>query len=132
MVTSKFDDSLDGSIVKPTRDPLLLDEMDKRKTSTSTKGSVQMIKMGEATEDRLLKMFESEEYLTAFYVAKISDMPARTAGAGLDRLTKKEVVSDSHEMIKSKDNRHHLCHVYRLVKKDANKGRKGKRNSKKV
>ncbi len=127
MVTSKFDDSLDGSVTKPTINPLLLELKPSRH-----KGSQQMIVAGEATEAKLLKIFETNEYLTGFWISRNYDIPARTACSGLERLLRKGIVNDTHEMIKSKDNRNHLCHVYRLVKKDANKGRKGKRNSKKV
>lgn len=126
MVTSKFDDSLDGSITKPTISPLLLE------VKQPNRGSQRMITAGEVTESRLLKMFETHEDLTGYWVAKEYDMPARTACSGLIRLANKGILTDTHEMRKSEDNRNHLCHVYRLAKKDAIKGRKGKRNIKKV
>ncbi len=89
-----------------------------------TKGSLEMIHMGEHTEKRLLKMLEKEKYLTAFGVAKISDIPARTAGSGLDRLANKGLVIESHEMKKSADGRNHLNHIYRLAKKNGRKRNK--------
>jgi len=122
MVTSKFDDSLDGSITKPTINPLLLELKPSRH-----KGSQHMIKSGEVTEAKLLKIFETNEYLTGFWISRNYDIPARTACSGLERLLKKGIVTDTHEMIKSHDNRNHLCHVYRLVKKNERR-----RNNKKV
>ena len=49
-------------------------------------GNSGYIRAGRITEERLLKMFETKKWLTGFWVAKTSDMPARTACSGLIRL----------------------------------------------
>ncbi len=86
-----------------------------------------MIKIGIMTEEKVLKMFEKEKYLTAFGIAKKYHMPDRTAGGALERLRQKGTVTDSYKMLLSADKKHRLNHIFKLVKKN---GRK--RNNKKV
>jgi len=86
-----------------------------------------MIKIGVMTEEKVLKMFEKEKYLTAFLIAKKYHMPSNTAGGALERLRQKGTVIDSYKMLLSADKKHRLNHIFKLVKKN---GRK--RNSKKV
>lgn len=87
-----------------------------------------MIEIGVMTEEKVLKMFEKEKYLTAFLISKKYNMPDRTAGGALERLRRKGIVTESYAMLLSADKKHRLNHVFRLVKKN---GRR-KRNNKKV
>ncbi len=105
------------------------EDLDKAGYSHTQRPTAQerMVKIGIITEDKILKMFEKEKFLTGFGIAKKYNMPARTASSALERLKVKGLVTASYEMLLSDDNRHRLNHVFKLVKKN---GRK--RNSKKV
>ncbi len=76
-----------------------------------------MIEIGVMTEEKVLKMFEKEKYLTAFLISKKYHMPDRTAGGALERLRRKGTVTESYEMLLSADKKHRLNHVFKLVKK---------------
>jgi len=104
------------------------EDLDKAGYNTLTRrptAQEHMIKVGLITEEKVLKIFEKEEYVTAVLVAKKYHMPDRTAGGALERLRKKGIVTDSYEMLLSDDKKHRLNHIFRLVKKNG-KGRRDK------
>ncbi len=76
-----------------------------------------MIEIGVITEEKILKMFEKEKYLTAFGIAKKYHMPDRTAGGALERLRRKGTVKSEYKMLKSEDGKNRLNNVFKLVKK---------------
>ena len=127
MVTNKFDDSLDGSITKPTINPLLTEL--KRPTGKIT-AQQRMINIGLGTERKVLDIIEKEKEVFAFMVSKKYDMPERTVGGAILRLERKGIVESTYQMRKCDDGKKRLHKITTLVKKYAIKGRK--RNNKKV
>jgi len=65
MDTNEFDDSLDGSITKPKTNPLLLEQLSYKPTTGQN-----MVKRGIITENKILKIFEKEEFVNAYLISK--------------------------------------------------------------
>jgi len=126
---SKFDDSLDGSITKPTTNPLLIEL---QRPAGKITAQQRMINIGLDTEHKILEILKKEGEVFAFMISKKYDMPDRTVGGAILRLERKGIVESTYQMRKSVDGKKRQHKITTLVKTDAIKGRKGKRNSKKV
>ncbi len=114
MDTNEFDDSLDGSIIKPTINPLIFEQSPPRKLTASEI----MTEKGLRTEAEITKILEKEGETTASLIMKKYHIPERTIGSALERMKRKGLVEDRYDMLESKDKKRRLCHIYGLVKKD--------------
>jgi hypothetical protein len=81
MVTNEFDDSLDGSITKPTVNQLMLEESRQRKPTAQEV----MIEKGLLTENKIARILEKEGATTPSLITKKYDIPERTVGSALER-----------------------------------------------
>lgn len=127
MVTSKFDDSLDGSISKPNTNPLILDNIEKQPRVLNGIAK-HMKELGIETDERVLEIIDKDKEVTALGIANKYDIPDRTAGSSLARLKRKGILTSSYEMRRSGDGKRRLNNVYRRVEKKNER----KRNNKKV
>ncbi len=114
MVTNEFDDSLDGSLTKPTTDPLLIEQQSVKKLTASEI----MIEKGLRTEERIAEILKKEGETTPSLITKKYNIPERTVGSALERMLRKSLVEDKYEMLMSKDKKRRMCHIYKLVKKN--------------
>jgi len=121
---SKFDDSLDGSITKPTTNPLLIEL---QRPAGKITAQQRMINIGLDTEHKILEILKKEGEVFAFMISKKYDMPDRTVGGAILRLERKGIVESTYQMRKCVDGKKRLHKITTLVKKDERK-----RNSKKV
>ena len=146
MDTNEFDDSLDGSLTKSkTISQEELIKAIKIKTQLKEHQDKQLNELidnspelgsetirGTENEELAMKVLQRKGETSATWLVNNMHMKLRTAGYTLVRLRERGIVTSEYKRIKGVDGHMRITNVFSLVKKDAIKGRKGKRNSKKV
>lgn len=116
MVMNKFNDSLDGSITKPSKQKTLLSKMSENLDRIIDNAPNIPESTNVLTNDEIiLKALRKKGRVYASWLSDHIGIPERTTRSTLKRLKQMKLATSKYEMVLSEDGKHRKANMYYLI-----------------
>lgn len=128
---NRFDDSLDGSIAKPTKQESLLMKLNDKldKMIDNAPDIPEQINLGFTSDEICLRVLQKKKRVYSAWLAEHIGIPEKTVGYALNRLKKAGLATSKYQMVPSRDGKNRKTHMYYLIEEE--KVKKSERRKKK-
>ena len=129
---NKFDDSLDGSIAKQTKQESLLMKLNNKldKIIDNAPDVPEQINLGLSSDEICLRVLQKKKRVYSAWLSEHIGIPEKTVGYALNRLKKAGLATSRYQMVPSRDGKNRKTHMYYLIEGNK-KVKKNERRKKK-